>query len=236
MSFLNNFLCPGFRLCELTSCCNRQPTIFALINYRPTIIILKTPPMKKTTFTLSVIFLAALFFASCSNLKNFSIEKRHYGKGYYVNANGKRDVKAESNAKEVAALNETQNAVAVQEEIAAVKTPVAKVEIAPVAEKPVAKTAVAPKQNHVTTRPAVADQKTTTSEEQKAIRSITKNKTQPSASDDVSAILLVLLCILLPPLAVYLVDGIGTSFWIDLILCLLFFLPGIIYAFIVCFA
>ncbi|MDQ3110767.1 MAG: YqaE/Pmp3 family membrane protein [Bacteroidota bacterium] len=53
---------------------------------------------------------------------------------------------------------------------------------------------------------------------------------------DVSAVLLVILCILLPPLAVFLVDGIGLNFWLDLILTLLFFLPGIIFALIVCFA
>ncbi|MFZ5978274.1 MAG: YqaE/Pmp3 family membrane protein [Bacteroidota bacterium] len=45
---------------------------------------------------------------------------------------------------------------------------------------------------------------------------------------------MVILAILLPPLAVYLhEDAINTKFWIDLILTLLFFLPGIIYALIV---
>lgn len=46
-------------------------------------------------------------------------------------------------------------------------------------------------------------------------------------------ILLIILAILLPPLAVYLAKGIGTEFWIDLILTLLFWIPGIIYALIV---
>jgi len=45
---------------------------------------------------------------------------------------------------------------------------------------------------------------------------------------------LVILAILLPPLAVYLHQGeINTKFWISLILTLLFFIPGIIYALIV---
>ncbi|WP_262888711.1 YqaE/Pmp3 family membrane protein [Pontibacter pamirensis] len=43
----------------------------------------------------------------------------------------------------------------------------------------------------------------------------------------------IILAILLPPLAVFLHDGIGTSFWISIILTLLFFLPGIIYALLV---
>ncbi|MFD1188785.1 YqaE/Pmp3 family membrane protein [Pontibacter rugosus] len=43
----------------------------------------------------------------------------------------------------------------------------------------------------------------------------------------------IILAILLPPLAVFLHDGIGTSFWINIILTLLFVLPGIIHALLV---
>lgn len=43
----------------------------------------------------------------------------------------------------------------------------------------------------------------------------------------------IILAIILPPLAVFLHDGIGNSFWISLILTLLFVLPGIIYALLV---
>jgi len=43
----------------------------------------------------------------------------------------------------------------------------------------------------------------------------------------------IILAIILPPLAVFLHDGIGTSFWINIILTLLFFLPGIIHALLV---
>jgi uncharacterized membrane protein YqaE (UPF0057 family) len=49
-----------------------------------------------------------------------------------------------------------------------------------------------------------------------------------------NTVLLVILAILLPPLAVYLHQGeINTKFWISLILTLLFFVPGVIYALIV---
>ncbi|MBN8688994.1 MAG: YqaE/Pmp3 family membrane protein [Chitinophagales bacterium] len=48
---------------------------------------------------------------------------------------------------------------------------------------------------------------------------------------DVDIALLVILAILLPPLAVYLYEGeINNRFWISLILSLLGWLPGIIYA------
>ena len=46
-------------------------------------------------------------------------------------------------------------------------------------------------------------------------------------------LLLIILALLLPPLAVYLAKGVGDEFWIDLILWLLFWLPGAIYALIV---
>ncbi len=36
--------------------------------------------------------------------------------------------------------------------------------------------------------------------------------------------------ILLPPLGIYLARGIGTEFWIGLLLTILAFLPGMIYA------
>ncbi len=49
-----------------------------------------------------------------------------------------------------------------------------------------------------------------------------------------NTLLLVILAILLPPLAVYLHEGvINSKFWISLILTLLFFIPGVIYALIV---
>lgn len=51
---------------------------------------------------------------------------------------------------------------------------------------------------------------------------------------DTNTLLLVILAILLPPLAVYLHQGeINSKFWISLLLTLLFWLPGIIYALIV---
>lgn len=48
---------------------------------------------------------------------------------------------------------------------------------------------------------------------------------------DTNTLLLVILALLLPPLAVYLYEGeINNRFWISLLLTLLFWLPGVIYA------
>jgi uncharacterized membrane protein YqaE (UPF0057 family) len=61
-----------------------------------------------------------------------------------------------------------------------------------------------------------------------------KAQKKAGTSTDTNTLLLVILAILLPPLAVYLHENeINTKFWIDLLLTLLFFLPGIIYALIV---
>lgn len=58
-----------------------------------------------------------------------------------------------------------------------------------------------------------------------------KEAKKSGADADTNLLLLVLIAILLPPLAVYLYEGeINNRFWISLILTLLGFLPGIIYA------
>ena len=57
---------------------------------------------------------------------------------------------------------------------------------------------------------------------------------QKAGAASTNTLLLVILAILLPPLAVYLHEGvINSKFWISLLLTLLFFIPGIIYALIV---
>ncbi|WP_241738893.1 YqaE/Pmp3 family membrane protein [Pontibacter beigongshangensis] len=50
---------------------------------------------------------------------------------------------------------------------------------------------------------------------------------------DVSTVVKVIIAIFLPPLAVFLHDGIGSSFWINILLTLLFFVPGVIHALLV---
>lgn len=63
----------------------------------------------------------------------------------------------------------------------------------------------------------------------KDLRQVIGNEMQA----DSSKILLIILAILIPPLAVGLKEGIGNRFWISLLLTLLFFIPGVIYALLV---
>ena len=61
-----------------------------------------------------------------------------------------------------------------------------------------------------------------------------KAERRADSEPSTNTLLLVILAILLPPLAVYLHDGaINSHFWISLILTLLFWLPGVIYALII---
>lgn len=70
-------------------------------------------------------------------------------------------------------------------------------------------------------------------EVKKELRHFRKEKRRGN-EPSTNTLLLVILAILLPPLAVYLHQGeINTKFWISLILTLLFWLPGVIYALIV---
>lgn len=88
---------------------------------------------------------------------------------------------------------------------------------------------------------AIAEFKALSKKERKArIKEVRKEMkafkaAQKSGKDsDTNTLLLVILAILLPPLAVYLYEGeINTRFWISLILTLLFWLPGIIYALVI---
>lgn len=77
------------------------------------------------------------------------------------------------------------------------------------------------------------DRKTRIKEAKKEMKSFKKER-RHGQEPSTSTLLLVILCILLPPLAVYLHQGvINNKFWISLLLTLLFWLPGVIYALIV---
>jgi uncharacterized membrane protein YqaE (UPF0057 family) len=77
------------------------------------------------------------------------------------------------------------------------------------------------------------EKKERTKEVKKAIKQYKADK-KAGKAPSTNTLLLVILAILLPPLAVYLHEGtINNRFWISLILTLLFWIPGVIYALIV---
>jgi uncharacterized membrane protein YqaE (UPF0057 family) len=67
-----------------------------------------------------------------------------------------------------------------------------------------------------------------------AAREELRNFQRAPGDGNINTLLLVIIAILLPPLAVGLHDrGLSTRFWISLLLTLLFYIPGLIYALIV---
>lgn len=51
-----------------------------------------------------------------------------------------------------------------------------------------------------------------------------------STSDGTADLLRILLAVLLPPVGVFLQEGIGTQFWINLLLTLMGYIPGLVHA------
>jgi uncharacterized membrane protein YqaE (UPF0057 family) len=79
------------------------------------------------------------------------------------------------------------------------------------------------------------DRKTRIKEAKKLLKDYKADKRAGRAAET-DQILLAILAILLPPLAVYLKEEeVNTKFWISLILTLLFWIPGVIFALLVVF-
>ena len=77
------------------------------------------------------------------------------------------------------------------------------------------------------------EKKARVKEVKKKLREFNKAK-KDGAEPSTNTLLLVILAILLPPLAVYLHEGEANgTFWLNVILTLLFWLPGVIHALIV---
>ncbi len=179
-------------------------------------------------------------------LGSCTIEKRHYSSGYHVEWNSKpnKQTTESPDEKEAVAVSENNSqTVAIESEL---------VEVVP------DQSATAPL-NEETTVASLSDDfqperrdrsaadkannkeraisKTEVREAKETIRQLAKQEKNDTEKTNNSDILLVILCIFLPPLAVFLFDGdISTNFWVDLLLCLLFWLPGVVFAFLVCFA
>jgi len=78
------------------------------------------------------------------------------------------------------------------------------------------------------------DRKERIKEAKKILKQYKLDKKNNKAEPSTNTVLLAILAILLPPLAVYLHEGvINNRFWISLILTLLFWIPGVIYALII---
>lgn len=185
-------------------------------------------------------FAAAQMLFSCSPSTNDGFAKRKYfdykwDRKEYVKA----EVEKDTPAREALSSNETEIATT---DPSAAEAPAAEMELVALpAERPVQ--AVSAPAEEQAPAPAVdpgspvmgAKEGGMGFAEKMLVRKMERiaEKKQKKDSQRVETIVLVILAILIPPLAVYLAKGLGTEFWISLILTLLFFLPGVIYSLIV---
>ncbi|HTL81048.1 MAG TPA: YqaE/Pmp3 family membrane protein [Bacteroidia bacterium] len=188
----------------------------------------------KILLPLFVILSLGIFLASCSGLRQMDLDKRHYRNGFYVHRSGNVNNEVSStNTINPAADNISSAAVVPANTVTA--TPFAQQAGTPVSENKTASVQVLSSANDLH-----AENKTTTSN---PVESSTQNSTMiihhdhmPAGGGDTDIILLVILAILIPCVAVLLKEGgITTNFWIDLLLMLLFWIPGVVFALLVVF-
>lgn len=118
-------------------------------------------------------------------------------------------------------------------------TPVRAIGVMPAPAADTEETVAAAKAEHKAMLDALtpAERRAYKKDQRRELRSAFKDLRQAKKSGnaaEVDQVVLILLAIFIPPLAVFLYEGeINTKFWISLILTILGFLPGIIYALLV---
>lgn len=203
--------------------------------------------MRSSTLSLFSLGLAALILASCSTssslVNNSILEKRRYSKGYHVNIQGFnnqniKSVKSEeierADAKPVNAIEASTTA---QASLAGELTDA---DFKPKTVSPFSSSSTTTKAENANTN--LATEIVEIKNHERTGKRISKTHQNSSSiatpapvmpqSGGGSLLLYIILAILLPPLAVGLLYGIGTEFWISLVLSLIFWVPGIIYALI----
>jgi uncharacterized membrane protein YqaE (UPF0057 family) len=203
--------------------------------------------MKKLSLLMTILSCSVLLLSSCSKIGSISVNKRHYRGGYNIDIGSDNTVAASHRrVKTVSPINITE----VNPEAASSTFDIAEERNSVSTEKATAATEpeISPKQIEKKKHNAKASNSIFYVSKQSiaTVRQIVKAeklKKQMASMPDVNALsnssssntpmwLLIVLCILLPPLAVGLKFGIGNEFWISILLTLLFWIPGVIYALI----
>ena len=182
-------------------------------------------------------------FSSCARLADISITKRHYRSGYFVDLGSSKPVQpkvreklsslppvktaAGTIHKDVKSSRQENNVFTTSNEI-----PVP----APVSEKKKKQNVPAAINYYAGTNSNYVKPEKITEEYTFVPYSTSADETSDEANRNSSSApfwVIILFCILIPPIGVALKFGIVDKFWICLLLTLLFWLPGAIYALIV---
>lgn len=182
--------------------------------------------------TLAAIIGFGAILTSCST--TIDIAKKRHSKGYYVSISKGNKIEK---SKSVDSKSMEKQVVASTVETINQKTTVQPIQSEKVLANVSSSKAVVAKKNVIdskveTKKPSLLSIVKATKKLKKEIKS--GNSITADSSDDVDQIVLIILAIFIPPLAVFLVKGIGNAFWINLILTLLlFWLPGAIHAILI---
>lgn len=202
--------------------------------------------MKLKSLLTGLVAVVLMFSCATSNdvVSGRFIQKRKYNDGFYI-ANGKRfnktdKVKTDQNDELVYTDSNTETTVEApvkNEAPVELQNNVPAAEPLIIAETPEVKTENVAEQNSdiAVKNEENNEEVSVKSERKKEVKTIqTKLSENAGSSGDVMLVLLVILCFILPPLAVFLFEGATTRFWIDLILAIVaiglgwwFFGPGI---------
>jgi uncharacterized membrane protein YqaE (UPF0057 family) len=187
----------------------------------------------KKLFTPFILFtITSILMSSCSGPSTLALTKRHYRAGYYVDWAGKKpssttntdrvpkNIEPKIASLVIKNLENTVNTtsiVLIPEKLNQPQKSIAARHINIIANKTATPTAVNQNENTlnisgINTTTAVADVR---------------------IDANISFVVIVICAIFLPPLGVALMYGIHLYFWVDLVLTLLFFFPGMIFALIV---
>ncbi len=200
--------------------------------------------MSRSFKLFGLLIAAGMLFASCSTDKGLTIEKRKYRGGYHVewHGNKKHDKHVKQDQEQIRENMTMMDQMAPTQLTASTDQTVALQN----AQELQSEVANSTKQTSTNSKYANVMSETSTMSKaeikqlKKDIRKEIKQELKASAAaqDGASGLpmwLIAIFCIILPPLAVGLELGIGTPFWINILLTLLFWIPGIIHAFIVIF-
>ncbi|HEU4718698.1 MAG TPA: YqaE/Pmp3 family membrane protein [Bacteroidia bacterium] len=193
--------------------------------------------MKKTILRNTLAIASAAFlFASCASDHGLTIEKRHYRNGYYVSTGKSHDVASSSSVRIAPAATAPVNNETVLSSGNAQTASVTDQKTTPtIAQKKTPAAASRPGRSSVIL-PAIfphAVHKAQKMNSAKKPASAFPSSEKTGHTDD-NTLLLIILCFLLPWLAVLLKEGGPTTyFWISLLLWLCFWIPGVIFALLV---
>ena len=175
-----------------------------------------------------------------SQAQSVSITKRHYTAGYYVDFSSRKKVVSKnehsSNQNIIAAKSSSINNIPAIKEEAPEQMPLVIVKNISVEREKINKHIAINKIAKISVKLPTTETGNRNNQDN-ILSSETNFNTSASlrSSNDagVNLLLIVIITIFIPPLGVALVRGINIEFWLDLILTLLFFIPGLIYGLIV---